>query len=58
MPSTDELLQDFELLLAQGFSVPNARRWVERGVSGTKQLERLRKALDRLEKEEGDGEEV
>ena len=48
MPSTDELLADFELYLAQGFSIPNARRLVERKASGAKQLERLRKELDRL----------
>ena len=47
MPSTDELLTDFELYLAQGFSIPNARRMVERKVSGAKQLEQLRKELDR-----------
>ena len=57
MPSTDELLTDFELLLVMGFSIPNARRKVERKASRG-QLERLRKELDGLiaEKEEGDGE--
>ena len=60
MPSTDELLYGFELYLAQGFSVPNARRLVERKASGPKHRERLREALDRLiaEKEGGDGEDV
>jgi hypothetical protein len=60
MPSTDDLLTDFELLLAQGFSIPNARRAVLRKVTGTKQLERLREALDRLiaERGESDGEDV
>lgn len=55
MPSTDELLMAFELYLAQGFSIPNARRAVERKASRG-QLERLREALDRLiaEKEMGD----
>lgn len=56
MPSTDELLYAFELYLAQGFSKPNARRMVERKASGPKQRERLRKALDRLEKGEDDAE--
>ncbi|GAJ01162.1 unnamed protein product [marine sediment metagenome] len=56
MPSTDRLLTDFELLLAQGFSIPNARRAVERKVTGPRQREGLRKELDRLiaEKEVGD----
>ena len=48
MPSTDELLTDFELYLAQGFSVPNARRAVEKKASDASQRERLRKELDRL----------
>lgn len=48
MPSTDELLTGFELLLAQGFSRPNARRAIENRVTGPKQLERLKEALDRL----------
>ena len=47
MTSTDELLAYFELYLAMGFSIPNARRAVERKVSSVKQLERLRKELDR-----------
>jgi len=54
MPSTDELLGDFEMYLAMGFSRPNARRAVERKVTGPKQREQLKEALDRLEKEEGD----
>ncbi|GAG39822.1 unnamed protein product [marine sediment metagenome] len=60
MPSTNDLLTDFELYLAMGFSIPNARRAVANRVTGAKQLERLKEALDRLiaEKEEGDGEEV
>ncbi len=54
MPSTDDLLTDFELLLAQGFSAPNARRLIGRKASGPKQRERLKEALDRIEKEVGD----
>ena len=54
MPSTDDLIAEFELLVAQGFSVPNATRIVERKVMGARQLQRLREALNRLEKEEGD----
>jgi len=56
MPSTEQLIADFKRLLAQGFSVSNARRWVERGTSDARQLERLREALDQLiaEKEVGD----
>ena len=56
MPSTDELIADFKLLLAQGFSVANARWIVVRKVTGVKQMECLQEALDRLEKEMGDGE--
>lgn len=54
MPSTDDLIAEFELFVAQGFSSPNARRIVERKVAGARQLQRLREALNRLEKEEGD----
>lgn len=56
MPSTDELLADFETYLAMGFSIPNARRAVQLKTSGRKQYERLKEELDRLiaEKEEGD----
>jgi len=53
MPSTDDLIGDFETYLAMGFSVPNARRMVERKATRG-QLERLRKALDRLILERGE----
>jgi len=56
MSSTDELIADFKHLLAQGFSRPNARWIVVRKVTGVKQMECLQEALDRLEKEMGDGE--
>ena len=58
MPSTDDLLVIFGYYLAQHFSIPNARRMVERMVTGAKQTERLKEALDRLiaEKEKSDGE--
>ena len=58
MPSTDELLGDFKTYLAMGFSIPNARRAVERKVSGTRQLERLRNELDRWIAETGEDDEV
>ena len=48
MPSTDELLVIFGYYVARHFSIPNARRMVERMASGPKQREWLRKALDRL----------
>lgn len=56
MPSTDELIQDFEHYLYLGFSIPNSRRFILRKASGPKQRERLREELDRLiaEKEVGD----
>lgn len=58
MPSTEQLIEDFELYLAMGFSIPNARRAVERKATRG-QLETLREALDRLiaEREE-DAEDV
>lgn len=60
MTSTETLVEDFKFYLAQGFSIPNARRLVENFASGPKQRERLREALDRLiaEKEGGDDKDV
>lgn len=58
MPGTPELIVSFELLLSRGFSIPNARRMVERMISGPKQREQLKEALDRLEKEKRDAEDV
>ena len=54
MPSTDDLLAEFDVLLSLGFSVSNARNIVERKVAGTRQGQWLREALDRLVKKEAD----
>ena len=54
MPSTDDLLAEFDVLLSLGFSVSNARNSVERKVAGTRQGQWLREALDRLVKKEAD----
>ena len=56
MPSTDELLADFADYLLRGFSIPNARRLIERKASRG-QRERLRKELDRLLAERGESDE-
>lgn len=57
MTSTETLIADFKFYLEQGFSIPNARRLIQQFVSGPKQRERLKEALDRLlEKEVGDDE--